>query len=105
MKKNNTQRLLGFAMALVVLGGQFLMPLEKAVAAPTQALQSEIQVVNINRANAAELEAIRGVGPVLAQRILEYRKANGDFKRVEDLAKVTGIGPSKFEKLKTQITI
>lgn len=56
--------------------------------------------ININTATAAEFDALPGIGPVLALRILEYRKAHGPFKRVEDLDQVKGIGPAKLAKMK-----
>jgi competence protein ComEA len=61
--------------------------------------------VNINTANAAELESLPGIGPVLAEAILRYRSAYGPFKRIEDLLDVPGIGEKTLEKLKPFITI
>ena len=61
--------------------------------------------LNINRASAKEFEALDGVGPVLAKRIIAYRMANGPFTTLEDLDKVSGIGPAKFAQIKSQITI
>lgn len=61
--------------------------------------------LNINRATAKEFEALDGVGPVLAKRIIAYRSANGPFITLEDLDKVSGIGPAKFAQLKNQITV
>jgi competence ComEA-like helix-hairpin-helix protein len=56
--------------------------------------------LDLNRASAEDLDAIPGLGPALAQRIVEYRKAHGPFKQVEDLREVSGIGPQNLEKLK-----
>ena len=61
--------------------------------------------VNINTASIAELDALPGIGPAIAQRIVDYRAENGDFRVPEDLMNVKGIGPSTFEKLKDQITV
>jgi len=61
--------------------------------------------VNINTATAQQLQMLPGVGPSLATRILEYRKANGDFKSVEQLALVRGIGEKKCEALKPYIGV
>ena len=58
------------------------------------------QPLNINTATAAELDTLPGVGPVLALRILEYRRAHGPFKRVEGLDMVKGIGPAKLAEIK-----
>lgn len=55
--------------------------------------------LDLNRATAAELDALPGIGPVLAQRIVDWRAANGRFGAVADLEKVPGIGPAMLEKL------
>jgi len=57
-------------------------------------------VVNINTATAAELELLPGVGPARARAILEHRKAKGEFKAVEDLREITGIGDRALEQLR-----
>ena len=62
--------------------------------------------ININRASAAELEKLYGIGPVISKRIVDYRKKHGSFKSLKDLKKVKGIGPKllgkngKYMKLK-----
>lgn len=61
--------------------------------------------LNINTANLAQLDALPGVGPVIAQRIITYREKNGPFKFVEDLRKVSGMGASKFAQLQNQIKV
>ena len=61
--------------------------------------------VNLNTATAAQLEALPGIGPAVAQRIVEYRQKSGGFKKVEELMNVRGIGETTFLKLKTLITI
>ena len=61
--------------------------------------------VNINTATAAQLDALPGIGPVMAARIITYREKNGPFKSVEDLRKVSGMGASKFNALQNQIRI
>lgn len=62
-------------------------------------------VVNINTANATELEALPGIGAKKAQAIVEYRTKNGPFKSVEDLEKVNGIGKAMVEKLRKEAVV
>jgi competence protein ComEA len=60
--------------------------------------------VNLNTASVSELDALPGVGPVLAQRILEHREKTGGFRSVGELRNVDGIGASRFEELKDLVT-
>jgi competence protein ComEA len=62
-------------------------------------------LVNLNTATLDQLQTLPGVGPVLAQRIVDYREHNGGFKSVADLRKVTGIGDAKFNELKSRVTV
>ncbi len=66
---------------------------------------STLTVININTASQAELETLPGIGPVTAEKIIEYRQLNGNFSTVEGIQKVSGIGPATFEKIKDQITV
>ena len=61
--------------------------------------------VNINTASKKELDALPGIGEVLAQRIIDYRSANGPFSTVDELTKVKGIGAKTLEKLKPYATV
>src|SRR3982750_2528729 len=71
-----------------------------AKAAPTPSAP-----ININTATQAQFESLPGLGPKVAERILEYRQKNGPFKKVEDLMNVKGIGEKSFLKLKPLITV
>lgn len=62
-------------------------------------------LVNLNTAALADLDTLPGVGPVLAQRILDARDTQGGFKAVADLRKVDGIGAARFEQLKDLVTV
>jgi len=63
------------------------------------------QLLSLNRASQAELEQLPGVGPTLAGRMLDWRTANGGFKKKEDLLKVSGIGPKLFASMKDLVTL
>jgi len=61
-------------------------------------------LVNLNFADSGQLDALPGVGPTLAQRIIDYRKVNGGFTSLGDLSKVAGFGPSLITKLTNLVT-
>ena len=63
------------------------------------------QLININTAGSEELQKLSGVGPVTAQKIIDYRTKHGRFNRIEDIMNVSGIGAKTFEKLRDHITI
>lgn len=90
-KMNRILMLFGVIATICCLGGQL------------QAQTTDL--VNINTATAEELQKLKAIGPTIAARIVEYRKANGPFKTPEDLMKVKGIGEKSFEKIKDQITV
>jgi len=65
-----------------------------------------LAAVNINTASLDEFVALhKGLGPAKAQAIIEYRKANGPFKSVDDLKHVKGIGAKRLEKLRAELTV
>lgn len=66
---------------------------------------TEIELVNINTADQAELESLPGVGSVMASAILEYRNENGPFQSIEELLEVDGIGEKTLNKLRDLITV
>ena len=66
--------------------------------------ETEFQPININTASAQDLDTLPGIGQVLAQRIVDYREANGNFESVADLSKVDGIGDAKLLQLLGLIT-
>lgn len=77
--------------------------------APTQPTESQSPAnpvkIDINTATVKQLQLLDGIGETLAQRIVDYRKANGNFKSIEDLKNVSGIGEKKFEDIKEFITV
>ena len=62
-------------------------------------------VVDLNTATAAELDALKGVGPAKAKAIIDYREKNGPFKSVDELDKVKGFGIKTVEKLRPDISV
>ncbi len=61
--------------------------------------------IELNSADADELESLSGVGEVTAQRILDWRTDNGGFTAVEELREIDGIGAKRFEELRDQVTV
>ena len=68
-------------------------------------LMEKESLISINAAAAAELTKLKGVGPVLAQRIVDYRLENGLFQKLEDIKRVKGIKEKTFEKIKADICL
>ena len=102
---------LGADLALVNLaapvadGQQVLVPRRGQTPAPASAGSgtpgtTPVQKVHLNSATLEQLDTLPGVGPVTAQKILEYRTAHGAFKSVGELDSVSGIGPATMEELK-----
>jgi len=68
-------------------------------------LWAQEQDININEASVEVLTQLKGVGPVYAERIVQYRQENGPFEKPEDIMEVKGIGPKTWEQNKDQITV
>ena len=66
---------------------------------------SETELIDINTATLEQLDTLPGIGPTTAQKIIDYRTANGPFVSVEDLMYVSGIGPSTLDNVRDQITV
>ena len=62
-------------------------------------------IVNINKATQTELETLTGIGPSTALKIIEYRRENGEFRNIEEIMDVPGIGQSKFDAIKNHIKV
>jgi len=77
---------------------------KKEAKVQTQA-ESQSQTVNINKASAESLEALPGIGPALASRIITYREENGPFKTVDDITEVRGIGAKMLAKLRPYLSL
>ena len=76
-----------------------------ARAVPPADAETPVALVNINSADAEELCTLNGIGETLAARIIAYREESGGFTCIEDITKVSGIGSSTFEKLRSRITV
>ena len=77
----------------------------KGVIVFDEGIDTSSSIVNINTATQTELEELPGIGPSISSRIVEYRNKNGNFKNIEDIKNVTGIGDSKFKKIKDYIKV
>jgi competence protein ComEA len=62
-------------------------------------------VINVNRATKAEFDSLAGIGPVIANRIINYRSANGPFLALDDLLKVSGIGSKTLERIRPRLSL
>ena len=71
----------------------------------TNADEALPEKINVNTADETALQKLPGIGPVLAQRIIEWRETNGDFAIAEDLLAVEGIGQTKLDEIRDYITM
>lgn len=97
--KNISTKTIVFPVILMIL----LLPLFSLRGyADSKAAEKKI---NINTASLEELQMLPRIGPKVAQRIIDFRKEHGRFKKTEDIMKVKGIGEKTFEKFKDLITV
>jgi competence protein ComEA len=97
-------RILMAAMLVSALGSTAATAQSKPTT-PKATVTTAAAPVNLNTATAEQLATIPGVGPKMAERIIEYRQKNGGFKKVEDLMNVSGVGEKSFLKMKPLITV
>lgn len=79
-------------------------PASREIPGAATETNSDVELVNINTASLDELDALPGIGPTTAQKIIDYRDENGPFSTIEDIMNVSGIGPATFEEIQTLIT-
>lgn len=70
-----------------------------------QAQETSEKKININTASSVELQKLPRIGPKIAQRIIDFRNQNGNFKNIEEIIKVRGIGEKVFKQIKDMITV
>ena len=71
----------------------------------SNSIENSSEKININSATQAELETLTGIGPSTALKIIQFRQANGEFSKIEDLKNVPSIGDSKFDAIKENIEV
>ena len=86
-------------------GADYTVTAQHAAAEPGAPEPENRVLVNINTAGAGELEALEGIGPALAQRIVEYREEHGPFRSVDELLEVKGIGEATLEKFRDSVIL
>jgi competence protein ComEA len=93
------------SLVALLLAAPVASSAQQAASAAAAPAEKAGPTVNINTATSSELESLPGVGPKLAQRIIDYREKNGGFKKLEDLMNVQGIGEKNFLKLKSKLSV
>ncbi len=81
------------------------LPAPGKSAPASAATKTPLGKINVNTATLEELDALPGIGPAIAQRIIDYRNQNGAFKQIDDLKKVRGIGDALFAQIKELVTL
>jgi competence protein ComEA len=90
----------GLAFSLIL--SLFVFPL---LAQQAQTGKSTAEKINLNTATLEELQKLPRIGAKVAQRIIDYRKQNGNFKKIEEIMKVRGIGEKTFARMKDLLTV
>ncbi len=102
---NLAQPLVDGLQVYVPLRGEASLPAPASGPSAAAAGPAVPQIVDLNRATAAQLETLPGIGPSTAARIIAFREENGPFTAVDDLLQVPGIGPAKLEGVRGVVTV
>ena len=90
----------------LVLSVVFGLVFSSVCSLPARAAEQSVEKkININTASVAELQELPRIGEKVAQRIVDFRKTHGKFKRIEEIMKVQGIGEKIFQQIKDRITV
>lgn len=99
-------------IAMVILGLVVSVAAAAGVPSAQAAPKSEISVIadapapiDLNEASVEELVRVKGIGPALAERIVDHRTNDGPFESLDDLSQIRGIGKSRLNQIKTQVTL
>ena len=82
---------------------EYTVAVERSV--PAEQVVPEKAPIDINTASAEELQELMGIGPVLAQAIVDYRAEHGPFASVDELLEVSGIGATKLDNIRSDVTV
>ena len=95
-----------FMIKSVICGVIFALVFSFLFSPQAQAAQkASAKKININTASSAELQELPRIGEKVAQRIIDFRKTNGKFKKIEEIMKVRGIGEKVFKQIRDRITV
>ena len=89
----------------IVVSPSAVSLLSEQQSTPAALKRSHRELLNLNRATEQELDALPGIGPQLAERIMEYRRSIGAFHSSEELRAVKGIGKKKYERIRSLVTV
>lgn len=94
-------------LARVLIDGEqvFVGYVPKSLSPKSGSAKKYSGTININRASKSEFDSLTGIGPVIAGRIVSFRNMNGPFMAIDDLLKVSGIGPKTLEKIRVRLTL